>query len=274
MPELPEVENISRALKKALVNRTILKTEVFSPALRTSLEPLRHADVTGAQFLDVRRRGRYAVAEITGNRAFLMHFGMSGVVRVEPGDIPRRKHEHIFIHLDNGNILRFECTRRFSIFELHELPEGKKFPAVLDRLGVEPLEKEFTPEFLHSKALKVKSCVKNFIMDNFVVVGIGNIYATETLFYSGIDPRRAASTLTLEECKKIVHHSKIILKKAIESGGTTISDFLNVDGSEGKFSVNLQVYGRTGEKCFKCGSGIESVKLGGRTSAFCPRCQK
>ena len=111
-------------------------------------------------------------------------------------------------------------------------------------------------------------------MDNFVVVGIGNIYATETLFYSGIDPRRAASTLTLEECKKIVHHSKIILQKAIKSGGTTISDFLNVDGSEGKFAVNLQVYGRTGEKCFKCGSGIESVKLGGRTSAFCPRCQK
>ena len=274
MPELPEVENISRALKKALVGRKILKTEIFSPALRTSLEPLRHADLAGAEFLDVRRRGRYAVAELTENRCLLMHFGMSGVVRVEPGNLPRRKHEHIFIHLDDGNILRFECTRRFSIFELHALPRGAKFPAVLDKLGVEPLEESFTPAYLLSKAEKVRGCVKNFIMENAVVVGIGNIYATETLFCCGIDPRRPASTLTLEECKKIVEHSKAILQKAIEAGGTTISDFLNVDGSEGKFAVDLQVYGRSGETCFKCGSEIESVKLGGRTSAYCPCCQK
>ena len=111
-------------------------------------------------------------------------------------------------------------------------------------------------------------------MDNAVVVGIGNIYATETLFASGIDPRKRASELSLEECEKLVRNAKLILQRAIEAGGTTISDFLNVDGSEGKFAVELQIYGRKGSPCPRCGAVIEAVKLGGRTSAFCPGCQK
>lgn len=274
MPELPEVENIGRALKKCILEKTILKTEVFSPALRSSLAPLKAAHLEGARFLDVRRRGRYLILELTDRRALLIHLGMSGVIRVESAAVPRRKHEHIFIHLDDGKIFRFECTRRFSIFELHQLPEGKNTPAVLDKLGVEPLEEEFDTPFLFRQSSAVRGCVKNFLMDNGIVVGIGNIYATETLFQSGIDPRRKACTLTREECGKIVRSAKEILRRAIDSGGTTISDFLNVDGSKGGFAASLQVYGRSGEKCFKCGSGIESVKLGGRTSAFCPRCQK
>ena len=274
MPELPEVENIGRALKAGLSGRTIVKTEIFSPALRTSLTPLAEADLAGRQILDVRRRGRYLTAELSGRLGLLMHFGMSGVVRLEPASVPKRKHEHVFIHLDDGNIFRFECTRRFSILELHELSQGKPFPDVLDKLGVEPLENEFTPQYLHKKAEKVKGSIKNFIMDNAVVVGIGNIYATETLFACGIDPRRSASTLTLPQCRRIVKHAKRILHLAIESGGTTISDFLNVDGSKGEFATELQVYGRTGSPCIKCGTTVESVQLGGRTSAFCPKCQK
>lgn len=274
MPELPEVENIGRALKKALTGRKILKTEVFTPALRSSLAPVAHGNLEGAHILDVRRRGRYLTAELTGHRALLIHFGMSGVARVEPAAVPRRKHEHIFIHLDDGLIFRFECTRRFSIFELHPLPENRKFPSVLDKLGVEPLEDNFSPEYLFQQSRKSRSCVKNFLMDNSVVVGIGNIYATETLFFCGIDPRRTASTLTQTECKKIVRHAKDILHRAIEAGGTTISDFLNVDGSKGQFALSLQIYGRGGEKCFQCGTLIQTVKLGGRTSAFCPCCQK
>ncbi|MBR2372840.1 MAG: DNA-formamidopyrimidine glycosylase, partial [Lentisphaeria bacterium] len=138
----------------------------------------------------------------------------------------------------------------------------------------EPLESDFTPEYLFSRAAKVKGCVKNFIMDNSVVVGIGNIYATETLFICGIDPRRTASTLTMDECTKIVKHAKILLRRAIEAGGTTISDFLNVDGSKGEFVNALQIYGKAGEKCPACCTVIENVKLGGRSSAYCPHCQK
>ena len=274
MPELPEVENIGRALKKALTGKKILKTEIFTPALRSSLAPLANGQLEGALFLDVRRRGRYLTAELTGKRALLIHFGMSGVARVEPLSVPRRKHEHIFIHLDDGNVFRFECTRRFSLFELHTLPENKSFPQILDKLGVEPLTEEFTSSYLFQQSRKSKSCIKNFIMDNSVVVGIGNIYATEVLFACGTDPRREALTLSRNECKKIVQQTKIILQQAIEAGGTTISDFLNVDGSKGKYATALQLYGRAGQKCFKCGTLIEAVKLGGRTSAFCPCCQK
>lgn len=274
MPELPEVENIGRALKKALTGKTITRVQVFSPALRTSLAPLAQEDFSGARYLDVRRRGRYLVLEITGSRAFLVHFGMSGVARVEPSSVPRRKHEHIFIHLDDGNIFRFECTRRFSLFELHPLPAGKEFPDTLDKLGVEPLTKEFSGPFLHDRAAGVKTCVKNFLMENSVVVGIGNIYVSEILYASGIDPRRLASSLTLPECMALVKNAKNILQKAIDAGGTTISDFLNVDGSKGEFVSDLQIYGRAGEKCFKCGATIQNIRLGGRSSAFCPVCQK
>ena len=274
MPELPEVENIGRALKKALSGRRILKTEIFSPALRTPLAPLAQADLEGVRILEVRRRGRYLAVELSGKRAFLIHLGMSGVIRVEPGTVPRRKHEHIFIHLDDGKIFRFECTRRFSIFELHTLSGNQKFPAVLDKLGVEPLEKEFTPQFLYEKSRSVKGCVKNFLMDNAVVVGIGNIYATEILFECQIDPRRSAAKLTRKDCEKIVPCAKEILERAIAAGGTTVSDFLNVDGSKGQFALQLKAYGRGGMPCVKCGTLLESVKLGGRSSVFCPRCQK
>ena len=274
MPELPEVENIGRALKKALTGTQILKTEVFTPALRSSLTPLANARLEGAHFLDVRRRGRYLTAELTGNRALLIHLGMSGVVRVESASVPKRKHEHIFIHLNNGLVFRFECTRRFSLFELHPLPENKQFPAVLDKLGVEPLEADFTPEYLWLQSRKSKSCIKNFLMDNAVVVGIGNIYATEVLFAAGIDPRRETCTLSRRECEKIVPLAKDIFLRAIDAGGSSISDFLNVDGSKGEFSASLQIYGRSGKKCLKCGTIVEVAKLGGRTSAFCPCCQK
>ncbi len=274
MPELPEAENIRRALQERLPGRRITRVEVFTPAMRTPLTPLLNADLEGAEFLAVRRRGRYLAAEITGDRAFLMHFGMSGVVRVEPASVPRRKHEHLFLHLDDGSVFRFECPRRFSLFELHALPPGKKFPAVLDKLGVEPLEKEFTASCMFKHAAGKKACVKVFLMDNAVVTGIGNIYATETLFASGIDPRRRAGEVELPEWRTIVRTAKKILARAIEAGGTTVSDFLNVDGSRGEFADELQVYGKAGLPCPRCGTVIESVTLGGRSSAFCPKCQK
>ena len=274
MPELPEAENIRRALQERLPGRRIVRVEVFTPAMRTPLLPLLDAKLEGAEFLAVRRRGRYLAAEITGDRAFLMHFGMSGVVRVEPASVPRRKHEHLFLHLDDGNIFRFECPRRFSLFELHILPPGKKYPAVLEKLGVEPLEKGFTASYMFRRAAGKKVSVKVFLMDNAVVTGIGNIYATETLFASGIDPRRPACEVEMTEWRKIVRNAKKILARAVEAGGTTVSDFLNVDGSRGAYANELKIYGKAGSPCPKCGTIIESVTLGGRSSTFCPKCQK
>ena len=205
----------------------------------------------------------------------MMHFGMSGVVRVEErGCLPRRKHEHLFLHLSDGMTFKFECTRRFSLCKVCT-PCGKdRLPPELEHLGVEPLTEEFSGESLYDASRGRKTQIKNFIMDNSVVTGIGNIYATETLFAAGIAPGRPAETLTLAECRKIAAEAKRILNSAILAGGSSISDFLRVDGTEGKFAQQLSAYGKCGTPCPRCGETFVSAKIGGRSSCFCPSCQK
>ena len=274
MPELPEAENICRALDRALRGRTITEVEVFTPAMRTSLLPLKSAGLEGVRILGARRRGRYVVADLSDGRALLMHFGMSGVVRVEGAEVPRRKHEHVFLHLDDGRIFRFECTRRFSLLEVVSELDAAGWPAALGGLGAEPLSEEFDGEYLYSASRRRQVAVKLLLMDNSVVTGIGNIYANETLFAAKVSPLRPASELTLDECRRLAAAAKKILLRAIDAGGTTISDFLNVDGSEGKFVRELKIYGRSGQPCPVCGCGIEVFRQGGRSSFYCPKCQK
>ena len=274
MPELPEAENICRALDRALRGRTIKKVEVFTPAMRTSLLPLASAKLEGLEILGTRRRGRYVVADLSDGRALLMHFGMSGVVRVEGPEVPRRKHEHVFLHLDDGRIFRFECTRRFSLLEVTEKLKKGAFPASLASLGAEPLGEGFTGEYLYAASRRRKVAVKLLLMDNAVVTGIGNIYANETLFAARVSPLRPAPELTLGECAALVAEARKILRRAIAAGGTTISDFLNVDGSEGKFVRELRIYDRAGEPCPRCGETVLCVRQGGRSSFYCQKCQK
>ena len=274
MPELPEAENICRALDRALAGRRITGVEVFTPMMRTSLLPLESAHLEGLTILGTRRRGRYVVADLSDGRALLMHFGMSGVVRVEGPEIPKRKHEHVFIRLDDGRIFRFECTRRFSLLEVVTKPAPEGFPEALSSLGVEPLSEEFDGAYLYAASRRRKVAVKLLLMDNAVVTGIGNIYANEALFASGVSPLRPSPELTKSECAKLADNAKRILARAIEAGGTTISDFLNVDGSEGKFVRELRIYGRAGEACPRCGATVECVRQGGRSSFYCPGCQK
>ena len=271
MPELPEAESIARALDRALKRKKITKVEVFFPRLRTSLEPLKKAGLIGHSFLGCRRRARYAVADLDDGRALTMHFGMSGVVRVEDAKLPRRKHEHVFIHLDDGRAFRFEDPRRFGFLEVQKLgPDG--WPECLAGSGVEPLSAKFTGRFLFEASRGRRKPVKEFLMDNAVVTGIGNIYAAETLFAAKVSPLRSAAELTRAECDLIVRHAKRILRLAIKWGGTTVSDFRNVDGSEGRFVQKLRMYGR--KNCPVCGAEIAKATQGGRTSWYCPRCQK
>lgn len=270
MPELPEAESIVQALNRALKGRTICKVEVFFPRLRTSLMPLKRAKLEGLKFISCRRRARYAVCDLSDGRALTMHFGMSGVVRVEGKNVARRKHEHVFIWLDNGKALRFEDPRRFGFMEVQKLG-ADGWPECLSDIGVEPLSPMFTGKFLFAKSRGRKKSAKEFIMDNAIVTGIGNIYAAETLFASGVRPQRSAAKLTLAECAAIVQNAKRILKLAIKWGGTTVSDYRNVDGSEGKFVQKLKMYGK--DRCSRCGAKIAKVTLGGRTSWYCPNCQ-
>ena len=273
MPELPEAETIGRALHRALSGKTIEKVEVFSPAMRTPLQPLLTAGIEGQTFTGVRRRGRYLLADLSDKRILLMHFGMSGVVRVENAAVPRRKHEHVFIHLSDKSIFRFECTRRFSLLELHS-PGPDGIPEVLAKLGAEPLSDDFSGESFFKCCSKRTTPVKNLLMDNTIVTGIGNIYAAETLFASGIHPARPGNRLLPGECCRIAENAKSILLDAIECGGTTISDFRHVDGSEGKFVQNLKIYGKENSPCPVCGTTIQAIRIGGRNSCFCPECQK
>ncbi len=274
MPELPEAENICRALDRALRGRTITRVEVFTPAMRTSLLPLKSAELEGVRIVGARRRGRYVVADLSDGRALLMHFGMSGVVRVEGAEVPRRKHEHVFLHLDDGRIFRFECTRRFSLLEVVSEFDADRWPSSLGKLGAEPLSDKFDGDYLYSASRRRQVAVKLLLMDNSVVTGIGNIYANEALFAAKVSPLRPAAELTRAECRRLVAAAKEILLRAIDAGGTTISDFLNVDGTEGKFVQELKIYGRAGQPCPVCGSVVESVRQGGRSSFYCPKCQK
>lgn len=272
MPELPEAETVKNALAPMLEGRTVVRVRLFSPALRTPLAPLKKA-LPHRRILKVFRRARYIIARLDDGRALVIHLGMTGVIRIEDGTVPRRKHEHVFLYLDNGLIFRFEDVRRFGELEVHTCGKNA-LPAKFSEFGPEPLTPDFSAEYLYGRSRQVKGAVKNFIMDNGVVSGIGNIYATEILFAAGIDPRKAAGTLTKPQCRRITDHAKRILQDAIAAGGTTIADFRQVDGSEGKFAVALRIYGKFGEPCPRCGTRLESVKLGGRTSVFCPKCQK
>lgn len=273
MPELPEAENIARALASALQDRVITAVAVFSPRLRTPLAPLLSAHLEGERICGVRRRGRYVIVELSSRRGLLLHFGMSGVVRVEKADAPRRRHEHAIFTLDNGQALRFEDPRRFGLLECVPLDAGG-LPPCLDKLGVEPLSDEFDADFIFNASRSRHAPVKLFITDNAVVTGIGNIYAAESLFAAGVDPRRPALSLTRAECQKLAAAVKDILLRSIAAGGSTISDYRHVDGTEGRFAQELQIYGRRGEKCPRCGTPVESVVQGGRSSFFCPRCQR
>lgn len=269
MPELPEVETISRALAKGLTGLQIVRTEVFSPRLRTPIEPLKNAPLCNKKIVAVNRRGRYSLVQFEDGSVLLMHYGMTGVVRIEkPSE--RRKHEHIFFHLSNGMVMKFECPRRFSqveYFANDDIP-------VLKKLGIEPLSDEFDGNFLYNAAQKKKTPAKLFITDNAVVTGVGNIYAAEVLFAAQVHPELPANELTLKQCKLLAEHIKRILNLAIECGGSTISDFRHVDGSQGAFARELKIYGRNGEQCPVCGTVIERIVQGGRSSFYCPKCQK
>ena len=275
MPELPEVETIAAALRGTVVGETITGVEIFSPAMRTPLTPLLEAHLEGRKIINVHRRARYLILGLDDKRCILMHFGMSGVIRLEGVDVPKRKHEHVFIHLSGEMILRFECPRRFSICEVHADLSGNGVPRDLEvRLGVEPLTSDFSGAFLYQASRNRKNPIKNFIMDNAIVVGVGNIYATESLFAAGISPLRPAGELSAVEAENLVAEIKAILKRAIAAGGSTIRDYRHVDGSEGKFAQTLLMYGHAGAPCPRCGMTIECVKLGGRSSCYCPECQK
>ncbi|MFL4558080.1 bifunctional DNA-formamidopyrimidine glycosylase/DNA-(apurinic or apyrimidinic site) lyase [Yersinia kristensenii] len=268
MPELPEVETSRRGIEPYLVGQTILYAVVRNARLRwpVSDEILALSD---QQVLSVQRRAKYLLIELkTG--WIIVHLGMSGSLRILSEETEAEKHDHVDLVISNGKILRYTDPRRFGAWLWAKDLETS---SVLAHLGPEPLSNEFTAEYLFEKSRNKRTVVKQWLMDNKVVVGVGNIYASESLFTAGILPERAAGSLTKAEVTQLVATIKAVLLHSIEQGGTTLRDFLQSDGKPGYFAQELQVYGRAGELCRRCGNVIEIAKHGQRSTFFCRHCQ-
>ncbi|HIJ89462.1 MAG: bifunctional DNA-formamidopyrimidine glycosylase/DNA-(apurinic or apyrimidinic site) lyase [Desulfobulbaceae bacterium] len=274
MPELPEVEVVCRGLAPLVLKRKILSVSYSNKKLRKPFPRTKmYRQVEGAFILGVERRAKYILLRLTGKGILLFHLGMTGKIGIFDRDIPRRKHDHLRFLLDNGKEMRFNDVRRFGCVEVYsekELQENDPFAG----LGPEPFSEDFSADYLLEKAQGKKQPVKSFLMDNRVVVGLGNIYANETLFAACTHPQTQAGQLLKMDWQLIVKKSRLILEKAIAMGGSTISDYENVSGEAGYFQLELEVYGRQGQPCRRCGLPIIRSVIGGRATFCCPVCQK
>ncbi|GAA5645553.1 MULTISPECIES: bifunctional DNA-formamidopyrimidine glycosylase/DNA-(apurinic or apyrimidinic site) lyase [Vibrio] len=268
MPELPEVEVSRMGISPHLIGQTIRCFTFRTPKLRWPI-PHELKALEGQVVRQISRRAKYLLIETDAGCA-IVHLGMSGSLRVLDGEFAPSKHDHVDLTLTNGKVLRYNDPRRFGAW-LYSEP-GTEHP-VLGHMGPEPLSEVFTPEYMLEKAANKKVAVKQFVMDNKVVVGVGNIYANESLFKAGIHPLTPAGTLTLSDWQRLVPLIRQTLETAITQGGTTLKDFAQADGKPGYFAQELQVYGKKGQPCLRCTTPIEELKIGQRNSFFCPRCQ-
>jgi len=274
MPELPEVEVIRRGLQHHLAGRKVIKISTGNKKLRL---PMPRKDlakhIAGTRIKSVDRRAKFLIIEMDNGAQLVIHLGMTGRLGIFPHDIPKAKHDHCRIQLDNGKQLIFNDIRRFGSIQV--MPPGSGFGnSMLINLGPEPLGREFTPQYLQKMALGKNRPLKNFLMDNRIVVGIGNIYACEILFQAGLKPERKICRLTKKQWAEVVKSCRYVLEKAIKSGGTTISDFVNESGKSGYFQLELQAYGKQGKPCSCCATPIKKITMAGRSTFFCPKCQK
>ncbi|GAC35593.1 bifunctional DNA-formamidopyrimidine glycosylase/DNA-(apurinic or apyrimidinic site) lyase [Paraglaciecola polaris] len=270
MPELPEVEVSRLGISPHLIGQPIKQVVVRHRQLRWLVPEDVHL-AEGLTIENVRRRAKYLFID-TAKGSIILHLGMSGKLRVVNIDTPVIKHDHVDIVLTNGVCLRFNDARRFGacLWQDANSPEM----AMIAALGPEPLTDDFDGHRLYDLSRNKSVAVKNFIMDNKVVVGVGNIYANESLFIAGIDPRKAAKQVSKKSYLALGVIIKQVLRKAIEQGGTTLKDFTQADGSPGYFAQHLRVYGRKGKACEVCECEIQSVTLGQRNTFFCEQCQK
>lgn len=269
MPELPEVETALKGVSPYLKNFTIEKIVVRNSKLRWEVSS-ELAHISRQKVTALSRRAKYLIIH-TEQGYIIGHLGMSGSVRIVPHDSPIDKHDHLDIVMNNGKLLRYNDPRRFGAWLWTERLED--FHLFLT-LGPEPLSDEFNGEYLFKKSHTKSIAVKNFIMDNAVVVGVGNIYANESLYLCGIHPLKSAGKLTKTQYQQLADTIKQVLSTAIKQGGTTLKDFLQPDGRPGYFAQELQVYGNKGKPCPQCGTVIEAVIIGQRNSFYCPHCQK
>lgn len=274
MPELPEVETVCRALSKVIKNSRIKKIEFYRKDLRWQVKNNLEVTLKNNIFKNPYRRGKYILIPTNTDKIFLIHLGMSGQIRIKKKDIVQ-KHDHMRMIIENNNkhfVVTYNDSRRFGYIDLFKKKELREH-FLLSKIGVEPLGRELTIEYLQNNFKKRVINIKNALIDQKIIAGIGNIYASEILYKAKINPLRKVNSLSQNDLNSIITFTKIILKKSIYLGGTTIRDHMQPDGSLGYFKQKLQVYGKVNEKCKTCNSFIVKEVISNRSTFICRQCQ-
>jgi len=272
MPELPEVETTCNGIRPHIIDKTITDVIIRQNQLRWPITDNLRELLLGQSIESVKRRAKYCLLKTNQTETVIIHLGMSGSLRITDTETPAEKHDHVDFIFNDKTVLRFNDTRRFgAILATSETIEQHK---LISSLGPEPLSDQFTGNHLYQLSKNRKATVKSFIMDGHNVVGVGNIYASESLFMAGILPTRAAGKISLKRYQKLAECIKLVLQQAINQGGTTLRDFVNEQGKPGYFQQSLAVYGRKDEECIQCAAPIQQLKIAQRASYFCSVCQK
>jgi len=271
MPELPEVETTRRGLAAHLTGLTIKDAVIRNSKMRWPISKNLPKLLRGLTIRSLKRRAKYLLMDC-GNGTLILHLGMSGSLRILPAGHSPEKHDHFDLVLSDGTLMRLRDPRRFGAVLWHK-GDVLTHP-LLASLGPEPLEPDFDARYLHHATRGRSISIKQCIMDNHIVVGVGNIYANEALFRAGIRPQLAAGKLSLQRCAKLVDEIRATLAEAIDKGGSTLRDFVNSAGQPGYFQQHYWVYGREGKPCRRCGLTIKQIRQGQRSSFFCRGCQK
>ncbi len=273
MPELPEVETICRGLGARVTGRLIRSVEVLEPRLRTRVRPDFAAQLAGRTITGVKRRAKYILILLDGGGVWLSHLGMSGkLIWVEAGRA-REKHDHVVGRLDGGFELRYHAPRRFGLLLATTLAELESLPQML-ALGPEPLDGGFDADYLYSAARGSRRKIRDLLIDQTTIAGIGNIYANEILFHAGVRPTARAWKVGRAKIDRIAALTPKILAEAIRWCGTSFSDYRDAEDRYGEFQKHLRVYDREREKCKACSGTIKRVAIGNRSAFYCPECQK
>lgn len=271
MPELPEVETTCRGISPHILAMKITDVVVRNRRLRWPVPLALDKKLIGQIIRKIDRRAKYILL-YTDTGCLILHLGMSGSLRITNTNTPAEKHDHVDIVFSNDKVLRLRDPRRFG--SIHWTKADPYKHRLLKKLGPEPLSNTFNGQYLHECASGRTLAIKNFIMDSRIVVGVGNIYANESLFISGILPRTKTGKVSLARCEKLATAIKHILQQAIGKGGTTLRDFSSAEGKPGYFQQELQVYARSGQPCFQCSLPIKQIRLGQRSTFYCNNCQK
>ncbi len=272
MPEIAEVETVRNTLKERILNKKIKEVKVFyEPMIESDLVSFKK-NLIGASFIDIKRRGKWLIFE-TEHYYLLSHLRMEGKYFIKDKNEVKEKHEHVIFIFEDDTTLRYCDTRKFGRMNLVLKADLENVESI-KKQGLEPGDEQLTSEYLLKKFKNKKLPIKTVLLDQTIISGLGNIYANEVLFYAKINPLKPACNLTKDECEQIVVGSDIIIREAIRMGGTTIRSYTSSLGVTGRFQQNLKVHKREKEPCLECSTLIENVKVGGRSTYYCPMCQK